>query len=657
MERDLRGTPLYQEIEGYIGAWLKPGSGLVRDAAELAVSPDGRRVAFAGVMVEKLVGTPTTRLCIADLGTGQLQIVTFGPNADRLPKWSPDGRSIAFLSDRDAPGQFQPYLLDVATGETRALPRPDGWVESLHWRADGGALLLGVAGLGADLSGAQGGVATKQAPTALPSWLPELETGDETFRWRSLWLLDVRRGTVEAVSPNGINPWESCWAGRDAIVTVASDRPDEAAWYTATLRLVDATTRAVRELYRPKYQLGWPSASPDGRRFAVVEAVCSDRWVVAGDLLVVDRDGKVQRCDIAGVDATFTSWLSDSEVLYAGHRSFETVVGVFDLAGGRCRELWASAECTVGPRFYPEVVPLPGGARGFVCTTTGFTRAPALQVCEGGQLRCVRDFATPETTAFVEGITFEPLRWRAPDGLEIHGWLLKPRGAGPLPLVMDVHGGPVWLYRHLYTGAVGYRLALLRKGYALFLPNPRGSSGRGQDFALKVFGDMGGADTYDYLSGLDHLVTAGVADPRRLGVMGGSYGGFMTSWLITQDARFAAAVAVAPVTNWVSEHLTCHIPHFCEQFLEDSMTNPGGKYFTRSPVMHAGRVRTPTLNICGALDRNTPPGQAMEFHHALRLHGVDSVLATYPEEGHGVRKFPAAIDYAARVVGWFGQKM
>src|SRR5206468_9988670 len=137
---------------------------------------------------------------------------------------------------------------------------------------------------------------------------------------------------------------------------------------------------------------------------------------------------------------------------------------------------------------------------------------------------------------------------------------------------------------------------LLAAGYAIFQPNPRGSSGRGQAFAREVFGDMGGADTYDYLSGLDALQDQRVADPKRIGVTGGSYGGFMASWLITQDQRFAAAVSVAPVTNQVTEHLISNIPHFQMLFLADHYRNCNGKYFSRSPIMFAEKVKTPTLN-------------------------------------------------------------
>jgi len=200
-------------------------------------------------------------------------------------------------------------------------------------------------------------------------------------------------------------------------------------------------------------------------------------------------------------------------------------------------------------------------------------------------------------------------------------------------------------------------LMLLKHGYAVFCPNPRGSTGRGQDFIRHVVGDMGGADAHDCLSGLDYLVRQGLADPKRLGITGVSYGGFMTAWLITQDSRFAAAVPVAPITNQVTEHLISNIPHFVSLFLADSFSNLAGKYFQRSPIVHARKVKTPTLNICGALDRCTPPEEAVQFHNALLETGARSALVTYPEEGHGIRKFPAVIDFTARVVSWFEEHM
>ncbi|GFE91911.1 hypothetical protein GCM10011488_68650 [Steroidobacter agaridevorans] len=252
----------------------------------------------------------------------------------------------------------------------------------------------------------------------------------------------------------------------------------------------------------------------------------------------------------------------------------------------------------------------------------------------------------------------DSLSWESSDALEIQGWLLRPSDAGPHPIVMNVHGGPVWQWRPAWLARKAMTvLLLLAHGYGVFLPNPRGSSGRGQEFARRVVGDMGGKDAHDCLAGLDYLIAQGFADPKRLGVTGFSYGGFMTAWLITQDRRFAAAAPVAPTTNQVTQHLMSNIPDFVKLFLADEYKNAGGEYYQRSPIMHAHKARTPTLSICGALDRCAPPAEAIQFHNALVENGVESMLVTYPEEGHGIRKFPAAIDYAARVTAWFHRHM
>jgi dipeptidyl aminopeptidase/acylaminoacyl peptidase len=356
------------------------------------------------------------------------------------------------------------------------------------------------------------------------------------------------------------------------------------------------------------------------------------------------------------VDITYTEWRSERHLLLAGHRGFETVVGLYDATSGQFTEVWSSRDITTGG-FYVKVSGV-DAAGDCVLIGESSLRAPEIGVIRQGKYSSVKSFDLGYADQTKAIAAVEQVSWSAPDGLEIQGWLLRPHGKGPYPLVMSVHGGPVAHWRPTWLGRRNaHILMLLERGYAVFFPNPRGSSGRGQDFARRVFGDMGGADTHDYLSGLDHLVARGIADPKRLGVTGGSYGGYMSAWLITQDQRFAAAVPVAPVINYVTEHLISNIPHFVSKFLADTYTNPGGKYFQRSPIMYAHQVKTPTLNICGALDRCTPPEEAMQFHSALRDNGTQSVLVIYPQEGHGIRKLPAAIDFAARLVGWIEEHM
>jgi dipeptidyl aminopeptidase/acylaminoacyl peptidase len=164
---------------------------------------------------------------------------------------------------------------------------------------------------------------------------------------------------------------------------------------------------------------------------------------------------------------------------------------------------------------------------------------------------------------------------------------------------------------------------------------------------------MGGADAKDLIAGVEALVQRGIADRDRLGVTGGSYGGFMSCELVTQTDMFKAAVPIAPVSNFISQHNTSNIGAWDEEFITEPFTVPGGRYHQHSPVMFVDNVTTPTFLTAGAVDRCTPPTQAIEFHQALADRGVETDLAIYPNEGHGVRNYPAIIDHDARLVAWF----
>jgi len=642
MQRDIRQTPLYREAESIHRAIRRPGTGQISDASEVDVSPDGASVVFSGTLMEKLEGSPSTRICMTSLTDGDTRVLSFGPHSDRLPKFSPDGQQIAFLSDREEAGNYQLYLLDRKGAAARVACTVNGWVEYLHWSPDGRRILFAVAGHGADVSGGQGAVTSKPKTGALPEWTPGVDVGNEDQRWRRAWVYDLATNSVRMVSPEDCNVWEVVWCGNDALALVASDGPGEGLWYTAGLYVLDLREGVSRLVHAAEsQQIGCPSSSPCGKHLAFVQAVCSDRWVVAGDLWLLETSGgPAKKINTGEIDVSHAEWRSGSRLLIAGHRGFESAVGLYDCQTQKFRECWKSTEVSTGGRYIGVC-----GLRDTgdcVLIGEGFRRAPEIAVIRDGEYLCVRSFdlGYAEQAGVIYAI--EQLTWEAPDGLQIQGWLLRPKGPGPHPLIMDIHGGPVWHWRPrcLCRGGVQV-LMLIKAGFAVFFPNPRGSAGRGQDFVRPILGDMGGADTDDYLSGIDHLVKRGIADPVRLGVTGGSYGGFMTSWLISRDTRFAAAVPVAPVTNQVTEHLISNIPHFVSLFLADHYTNCSGKYFERSPIMHAHQVKTPTLIICGALDRCTPPEEAMQFHNALLENGVKSVLVTYPQEGHGIRKWPA----------------
>jgi dipeptidyl aminopeptidase/acylaminoacyl peptidase len=658
MHTDVRNTSVFRSLEARANAWYRPGENIAVELTDISASPDARWAAGTSVVCEALEGTPSSRVVLIDLESGESRIATHGPKSDRLPRWSPDGRTIAFLSDRDQAYMNKLRLLDPVSGEDKPTCAIDGWVEYHHWSADGKTLLLGVAGFGADLAGAQGGFSIATTDAARASWMPDIDTGTHENAWRSIWLYDLASDSARKISPAGVNVWEAVWCGTRRIAAVCSDAPGEAEWYTANVRSFDLQGASGQVLFIPRDQLGWLSASPSGNRLAVVEAVCSDRTIVAGDLKIIDVAApSVMSAETLGSDVVQTLWRDDGHVLFAAAQGPASIIGVYDCDLFRSTEVWRSIHRTPSGLRFPEIAALGREPSDCVFACEGYFENQRLLSIRKGVEKTIMQMVSGADPDLAGLGSSESISWTAPDGLALNGWLLKPAGQGPHPLVLDIHGGPVWYFRPRYVGRSLQLQALLAAGYAVFQVNPRGSSGRGQEFARRVFGDMGGADTHDYLSGLDTLVERGIADSTRLGVTGGSYGGFMTSWLITQDKRFAAAVAVAPVTDWVSEHLTCHIPYFCKIFLDDDIDNPTGKYFSRSPIHFSERVTTPTLSVCGALDKNTPAVQALEFHHALQLRGVQSVLATYPLEGHGVRTMPASFDYVTRLVTWFTSHM
>lgn len=651
MRTDIRVTDLYRETLQFCSDVRQPGTGQISDGCQLHASPDRKHIVFAGTVADRVEEEPPTRIALTELATGSTRLLTHGPNTDKLPRFSTDGRSIAFLSDRHSASDFQLYILDRACAAVRATPKVRGSVEYLQWSADGTRILLGVVGPKAPASGAQSAPGPAADVADLPAWMPRIEPTDTHDHWRSCWIYELATNSVQQVITKECTIWGASWCGNDALVTLTSDRPGEGDWYSAHLCILDLATGRQREIYAPLNQLGTPAVSPTGAKIAIVEALCSDRGPVLGDLKLIDpASGECRKVDTRGVDVLNAEWHSERYLLVSGTRGFGTVVGLYDVTSAAFRETWSSQDLSVTGSCVSGLE-RPGDC---VLIVESFRQAPQVAVVRNGHYRQIGSFDVGYGAATDAIESVENLTWLAPDGLEIQGWLLRPHGPTPFPLVIDVHGGPVGHWRPAFLiRRMLHVPILLRHGYAVFLPNPRGSSGRGQEFAGRVLGDLGGADSQDLLSGLDHLIERGVAEAGRIGITGVSYGGFMTAWLITQGDRFAAAVAVSPHTNQVTAQLLSNIPQFMARLVADDLSNPNGRYFGRSPVLQVRKALAPTLNICGALDRCTPPEEAVQFHHALLEMGTRSVLVTYPREGHGVRRLPAALDCAARVAGWF----
>jgi dipeptidyl aminopeptidase/acylaminoacyl peptidase len=255
----------------------------------------------------------------------------------------------------------------------------------------------------------------------------------------------------------------------------------------------------------------------------------------------------------------------------------------------------------------------------------------------------------------------EVVHWTAPDGLEIEGMLYRPFDyveGERYPLVVQVHGGPTARWGDEFTGNwYDWAQSLAGRGFAVLLPNPRGSTGRGSSFTNALFNEVGRAEFHDTMTGVDALIERGIVDPDRLGIGGWSWGGYMTAWAITQTNRFKAAVVGAGVTNMVSDNSVGDIPSANLSYFESTPYDDPEPYWSRSPLRYVSKVRTPTLILHGEEDRRVAMSQGLELYTALRFREVDTQFVTYPREGHSIRETLHQKDLIERVVHWFSRHL
>ncbi len=654
MAGDVRDTDRYHEVEALVRSILEPGIGRPHafDAAE--ASPDGRLVAVTGRVFERLEGHPRSLLSIVTADGRHTWTVTTAAGDAADPRWSPDGRSLSFLADHHDRHRHAPWIVGVGAdgpaGEPRRLASPPGIAEHHRWSPDGRRVLLVMAGEQAEQADGLGSGTMGQdaAATDRPAWIPQVETSAGEAEGRSAWTLDPATGDVRRVSPVGLNVWEAAWLGDDRVVAIVSDGPAEDAWYDARVVTLDAATGAATELWTPEWQLGFVEGAPDGRRAAVIEGVASDRYFVTGALVILGPDGGAVTVDTPGVDVSSARWLDGERLLALGVSGMETVGLAIDLRAGLVRETFRTR--AAGASLFPMVSPA-GTGGDFVTLLDGPEAPSRVAVVRGGRETTVigsEHAGRDRVRACIAERHAEA--WASRDGTRIEGLLVLPHGEPPFATVLWVHGGPV--------SAVGWAFpsadlaVLVEAGYAVLMPNPRGSIGRGRDFAAFVVGDMGGEESYDLLAGLDHLVSLGIADPARLAVRGGSYGGYMAALLPAMDDRFAAAVVGSPLTDLISSYYGSSLTAFVRDYVGGRPTDHVQRYLDRSPVFAGTRLRTPTLLTAGLRDRAAPVGQAVEMFRALREQGVPTELVVYPEEGHGVRSYPARIDWIARGLMW-----
>ncbi len=595
-----------------------------------------------------------SRIWRFDLEGGSEQL-TFGPGSDGVCRYSPVDDRLAFASDRDLPGKMALYLLDGSPNAApRALGDIPGTIENIRWSADGRFLIVHAADRGLDAAATSGATRLAWGKEEDPAVTNPIDAR------RRLYRVDAASGETKDIGPRDVTIWEFTLLGDNEAIAIVSADASERGWYHARLARLDFTSRHAAILHEPRWQIMGPAVDPEGRRVAFLEGWSSDRGLVAGEIHLLDLGSQEVSILAHGKleNVTSVQWRDESSLWFAGWESLGAVHGVIHLDGRI--ESQAHDEGIIGTTsFLASITPSPDGTSYAAVRESG-GQAPeiAQQSRPGGNWRRITSLNGTVEKNFPGYPEIRAVSWKGRDGLGLEGLVLLPkdRPAGPLPMIVDIHGGPSWAAKHAFNP--GFALPHVAAGYAVFLPNYRGNVGWGQEFGRMNIGDPGGAEFQDILAGIDWCVGQGIADPKRLGVTGVSYGGYMTAWAVATSDRFHAAVMISGICDNISSHYSCN--HDFSAFIcGGPLTEQRYRDIAidRSPLLRLDKPTTPTLILHGALDRCTPLGQAQEFYAGLVERGCESELVVYPREGHGFRERGHRHDAWGRAIAWFDRHL
>ncbi|MDQ1707985.1 MAG: hypothetical protein QOJ88_1196 [Pyrinomonadaceae bacterium] len=609
-------------------AQLKPEQTLNRRTiSEPRFSPDGNRVAFT--LTEPPRGATRSRhLWLLDTRTREVRQFTNSAKSELAARWSPDGRRLAFLSDRDEATQI--YLLPLDGGEAIRLTEGKLAVRAFEWSPDGKQIAFVAP------------EAKTEAEEKKDKDKDDARVIDRDDKRARLWIIDVETRKLRQLTSGSWQVQEAKWTPRgDRLIVAATDRPELDLETNRIFSLALADGK-LKELSAPRGPFGQLSVAPDGASVAYLAA--REDGPSPHDLYLQPlAGGPARNLSGASIDRSLAGfvWRPDGTILALAANGFQTRFYSLTPAGKAA----TLTEFKVNPSAFDAT------AQAIVFTGETMVDAPELWLAsQPGAAENVTHFN--ESWKQLALVKPEFLRYQSFDGLEIEGALLKPAGyvnGTKLPLIVLIHGGPTGRWADSFQS---WGQLLAARGYAVFYPNVRGSTGYGYQFLQANRADWGGGDFKDVMAGVDFLIARGVADPDRLGIAGWSYGGYMASWAITQTTRFKAALSGAGLSDLASEFGTEDGSSYDEWFFGTPYDKPQG-FVNSSPITFIKNARTPTLILQGEDDVVDPIGQSQQLYRGLKRYGVETEFVVYPREGHGFREEKHQLDVLNRLLDWF----
>jgi dipeptidyl aminopeptidase/acylaminoacyl peptidase len=672
----------------------------LRTPTEVALAPDGARVVFALQQVNPARDGYRTALWLVSAdGSSEARQLTLGMTSDNQPRWSPDGRALAFISDRGEvleegipddgrrghgrrPAKRQVWLLPMDGGEARQVTRLAHDVRDICWTPEGTRLCV-VAGAG-DPDPRDEDRSPGRPPPRDAHIVDRLQymSNDEGYVYQhppKLWLIDLADGKSRQLTSGRSHDGQPTWSPDGTTIAFVSNRHRDAdLTWRSDVYAVDVESGKVRRITGGRGQRAFshPAWSPDGAWLAVLGhrytargANQNDVWRFAageqteGENLTAGSDldaAAGMNSDLFGFAVTRPAWSADgAHILFAA-----PIEGSY--------ELWRVAvdgekveRITRGQHYLSRghAINAAGGRQRVALLLASAVEPPDVALLDVPR-RLPRDGVAPVRLSSLMADAWSDVelvapheRWHEVDGRRIQGWFYEAarRGGKPAPLVVEIHGGPATLY--------GWSLmwewqCLVAAGMSVYACNPRGSEGYGQEFLSGNFRDWGDGPMRDILGGIDALIGEGLADGDRLGVTGGSYGGYLTSWIVGHTDRFKAAVSCRSVNDLTSQMLSGDIagPLFGRQDFGANPWEDPDLYRAHSPLTYATQIRTPLLIQHAEKDVRTPITQGEELFTVLRSLRRPVRMQRVPDETHELTrsgKPHRRVENIERIRDWF----
>ena len=651
--------------------------------ADPQISPDGTRVAFTRVTINEAKDDYESSLWLVRASGAEAPRPLTAGTRDSSPRWSPDGRTIAFVRAVERDGKPQPaqiFVMSLEGGEARPITDLARGAGAPAWSPDGRRIAFSSLTRPDDSS----------APAAKPSDVRVITSAvyrsngggwNDADRPSHLWVTDVRPGLDIAkatqLTTGTYDEAGHAWAPDGSKIYFSSTRTDDAYYQQSDSDLysVPSSGGPIARVASINGSIGGPRPSPDGKWIAFGGTLYGtpERSYDQPDLFVAPADGHGapknltaaydydiggsvggdQRAPRGGGSAG-AIWSGDgrSITIVAGEQGDANLVRI-DVATGAVSPVFTRAHTVQSYSATPD-------GKTLVAVTSTPTNINDLFIVDAAAGTASAKQITRVNDVLFKSIKLsepEDVSWTSFDGKKIQGWVLHPPDfdkSKQYPFILEIHGGPHSAYGNVFTHEFHWMAA---KGYVVLFPNPRGSSNYGQEFGNIIQYRYPGDDYKDLMAGVDAIVKRGYVDQARMGVTGGSGGGLLTNWTITQTTRFAAAVSMRSIADWSGFWYTADFPQFTPSWFRKAPWEDPQDYVARSPITHVARVKTPLMLIDGDDDLRTPPSDGGEMmFRALKYLKVPTVMVRVPGETHELSRSGKPrhrVERLQHILGWF----